>query len=76
MMESESRSLMGRSHSFRTTTNFPSMEGIRYEHLLGGLAGGILSSLTLHPLDMIRIRFSGAVLHGSKQSDACREQYL
>ena len=52
------------------------MEGIRYEHLLGGLAGGILSSLTLHPLDMIRIRFSGAVLHGSKQSDACREQYL
>lgn len=48
------------------------MEGVRYEHLLGGLAGGLLSSLALHPLDMIRIRFSGAVLHGSKQSGACR----
>ena len=43
------------------------MEGIRYEHLLAGVAGGTLSSLTLHPLDMIRIRFSGAVCTVSKQ---------
>ena len=71
MVESEHQSLMGRRFSLRTATNFSFLEGIRYEHLLGGLAGGTLSSLALHPLDMIRIRFSGAVLHGSKECLWC-----
>lgn len=70
MVESEQRSFTGRDISLRSATSFSFMEGIRYEHLLGGLAGGTLSSLALHPLDMIRIRFSGAVFHDSKQCDA------
>ena len=34
-------------------------EGIRYEHLVSGIAGGAIAAQMLHPLDLIRIRFSG-----------------
>lgn len=30
---------------------------IRYEHLLAGVSGGVTSTLVLHPLDLIKIRF-------------------
>ena len=33
--------------------------GVRLEHLLGGIAGGTLSTLVLHPFDLIKIRFAG-----------------
>ena len=32
---------------------------IRYEHLLAGVSGGVTSTLILHPLDLIKIRFQG-----------------
>lgn len=32
---------------------------IRYEHLLAGVSGGVTSTLVLHPLDLIKIRFQG-----------------
>ena len=32
---------------------------LRYEHLTAGMAGGIASTLILHPLDLIKIRFAG-----------------
>lgn len=31
----------------------------KYEHLVGGLCGGMVSTFTLHPLELIRIRFAG-----------------
>ncbi|XP_071051619.1 solute carrier family 25 member 32-like [Onthophagus taurus] len=31
---------------------------IRYEHLVAGLSGGLVSTLILHPLDVIKIRFA------------------
>ncbi|XP_033640452.1 mitochondrial folate transporter/carrier-like [Asterias rubens] len=30
---------------------------LKYEHLLAGISGGILSTLVLHPLDLIKVRF-------------------
>lgn len=32
---------------------------IRYEHLVAGFTGGVASTLILHPLDLIKIRFAG-----------------
>uniref|UniRef100_A0A914R7J9 Uncharacterized protein n=1 Tax=Parascaris equorum TaxID=6256 RepID=A0A914R7J9_PAREQ len=29
------------------------------EHLVGGFAGGVVSTLVCHPLDLLRIRYSG-----------------
>lgn len=39
---------------------------IKYEHLIAGISGGVISTLTLHPLDVIKIRF--AVNDGRFQS--------
>jgi hypothetical protein len=29
------------------------------EHLMGGITGGVVSTLILHPLDLLKIRFAG-----------------
>lgn len=31
----------------------------KYEHLVAGVSGGVTSTLLLHPLDLIKIRFAG-----------------
>ncbi|XP_053966014.1 mitochondrial folate transporter/carrier [Anastrepha obliqua] len=31
---------------------------VKYEHLLAGISGGVTSTLILHPLDLIKIRFA------------------
>ena len=35
------------------------LSGIKYEHLVSGVAGGTLATLVLHPLDLIKVRFAG-----------------
>lgn len=32
---------------------------VKYEHLLAGISGGVTSTLILHPLDLLKIRFAG-----------------
>lgn len=32
---------------------------VKYEHLVAGISGGVTSTLILHPLDLIKIRFAG-----------------
>lgn len=32
---------------------------VKYEHLIAGVTGGVTSTLLLHPLDLIKIRFAG-----------------
>jgi solute carrier family 25 folate transporter 32 len=32
-----------------------------YSHLIGGMSGGIASTLICHPLDLLRIRYAGKV---------------
>lgn len=39
----------------KVTSNF--RQHIRYEHLIAGMSGGVSSTLILHPLDLIKIRF-------------------
>jgi solute carrier family 25 folate transporter 32 len=29
------------------------------EHLMAGITGGVVSTLILHPLDLLKIRFAG-----------------
>ena len=33
--------------------------GVRYEHLVAGLSGGVVSTLATHPFDLIKLRFAG-----------------
>lgn len=39
---------------------FRRYQQIKYEHLVAGVAGGVVSSMILHPLDTIRTRLAGA----------------
>lgn len=32
---------------------------VKYEHMVAGVSGGVTSTLILHPLDLIKIRFAG-----------------
>lgn len=38
---------------------FSWMAHVKYEHLMAGVSGGVTSTLLLHPLDLIKIRFAG-----------------
>lgn len=35
---------------------------IKYENLAAGLSGGVISTMVLHPLDLVKIRFAGNAL--------------
>ncbi|XP_065170995.1 solute carrier family 25 member 32-like [Atheta coriaria] len=37
---------------------FAFLQHVRYEHLVAGLSGGLVSTLCLHPLDVIKIRLA------------------
>lgn len=39
---------------------------VRYENLVAGVSGGVLSNLALHPLDLVKIRFAGKSLPTSR----------
>lgn len=32
---------------------------VKIENLIAGLSGGVMSTLVLHPLDLVKIRFAG-----------------
>lgn len=53
------------NHSFSTATASARvavfLSNMRYEHLIAGISGGVASTLILHPLDLIKIRFAGIV---------------
>ena len=37
----------------------PLSNHVHWEHMLAGVAGGVVSTVVLHPLDLIKIRFQG-----------------
>lgn len=39
--------------------NISLFSNFKYEHLLAGISGGAISTLILHPLDLMKIRFAG-----------------
>lgn len=42
-----------------TNGKFKLATHVKYEHLVAGISGGVTSTLILHPLDLIKIRFAG-----------------
>ncbi|XP_063220382.1 solute carrier family 25 member 32 [Bacillus rossius redtenbacheri] len=46
----------GTSSSSTLTTTV--LSHVKYEHLIAGISGGVASTLILHPLDLIKIRFA------------------
>lgn len=36
---------------------------VKVENLVAGLSGGVVSTLVLHPLDLVKIRFAGTLIH-------------
>ncbi|XP_003387458.1 PREDICTED: mitochondrial folate transporter/carrier-like [Amphimedon queenslandica] len=46
-------------NSHFTSSSFRSLlSGIRYQHLVAGLCGGVASTLVTHPFDLIKLRFA------------------
>ncbi|XP_044756063.1 mitochondrial folate transporter/carrier [Coccinella septempunctata] len=39
------------------TDNVSFMHHVQYQHLIAGISGGVCSTLVLHPLDLLKIRF-------------------
>lgn len=35
------------------------LSGIKYEHLVAGMMGGVVSTLITHPFDLLKLRFAG-----------------
>lgn len=35
------------------------VKNLKFESLVAGITGGVLSTLVLHPLDLLKIRFAG-----------------
>lgn len=58
-INTEEMAAMKANGSTRKTTVF---SHIRYEHLVAGFSGGVTSTLILHPLDLIKIRFAGMTI--------------
>lgn len=38
-------------------------EHVKIEHMVAGFTGGVASTLILHPLDLLKIRFAGMKIH-------------
>ena len=43
----------------RLTRLAATFRAVRMEHLMAGITGGVVSTLVLHPLDLLKIRFAG-----------------
>ena len=39
------------------------LSGIKYEHLVAGLTGGVTATLITHPFDLLKLRFAGKLNH-------------
>ncbi|TRY72311.1 hypothetical protein TCAL_05380 [Tigriopus californicus] len=58
------------SSFFRTMVS--TFRTIKYEHLVAGVSGGVVSTLILHPLDLLKIRFA---VDDGKSIEKHRPQY-
>ena len=39
------------------------LSGVKYQHLVAGLSGGVISTLATHPFDLIKLRFAGELTY-------------
>ncbi|XP_026478257.1 mitochondrial folate transporter/carrier-like [Ctenocephalides felis] len=47
-----------KSSNSTSRSNISVLSHVKYEHLIAGISGGVTSTLILHPLDLIKIRFA------------------
>lgn len=63
LLESNKKTEELKTNTMKTHTtkknNFSVFSHVKYEHLLAGISGGAISTLILHPLDLMKIRFAG-----------------
>lgn len=50
-----------KSSNSTSRSNISVLSHVKYEHLIAGISGGVTSTLILHPLDLIKIRFAGNI---------------
>ncbi|XP_073855343.1 solute carrier family 25 member 32 isoform X2 [Macaca fascicularis] len=51
--------MTGQGHSASGSSAWSTVfRHVRYENLVAGVSGGVLSNLALHPLDLVKIRFA------------------
>lgn len=50
-----------KSSNSTSRSNISVLSHVKYEHLIAGISGGVTSTLILHPLDLIKIRFAGLI---------------
>ena len=43
----------------RNKSGFMLFTHVKWQHLAAGVSGGVISTLVLHPLDLIKVRFQG-----------------
>lgn len=48
-----------KSNATHSNSRLTIFKHLKYEHLIAGITGGVASTLLLHPLDLIKIRFAG-----------------
>ena len=61
------------------TTSLPHsfFSGVKYEHLVAGLSGGVISTVATHPFDLIKLRFAGETSHNmSSLKKFCMMRYI
>lgn len=47
----------GQGHASRLLSSVSTtVRAVQYEHLVAGMSGGVVSTLVLHPLDLLKIR--------------------
>jgi len=51
------------------------VQNVRYEHLVAGVSGGVVSTLVCHPLDLIKVRFQVYEGHALANPKVSRPQY-
>ncbi|XP_023224437.1 mitochondrial folate transporter/carrier-like isoform X1 [Centruroides sculpturatus] len=46
------------NENYKNSVGFKLLSHIKYQHLVAGIGGGLTSTLILHPLDLLKIRFA------------------
>ncbi|KAH9491936.1 hypothetical protein Btru_026817 [Bulinus truncatus] len=72
-MESKAKIMLAPSDGTNSSHKKGILSHIQYEHLAAGVLGGVVSSIALHPLDLIKVRFQ--VDEGPGHATVTRPQY-
>ena len=59
MSTEDGKTVAAPGEAFSWFAPFRRYQQIKYEHLAAGVAGGVVSSTILHPLDTMRTRLAG-----------------